>query len=171
MFKEVSSKHLLKAFAPILVIPSGIIVFEQPTIRLFFDVRIIALQLFLLSYTMLSESTEIEASPEHPQKALLSMFVTLLGILIESSPKHPSKARLLMLVIPSGIIVFEQPTIRLFVDVSIIALQLFLLSNTILLESTDIEFSPVHSPKARFPMFVTLTGMVIDDSPMHPKKA
>ena len=51
----------------------------------------------------------------------------------------------------SGIIVFLKPAIRVFVSVSIIALQLFLLSYLGLFTSTLIEVSP-EQPKASSPM-------------------
>ena len=52
------------------------------------------------------------------------MLVTLLGILMEVKPEQPSKAPDPMLVTVLGMAVFWQPAIRVFEQVSMMALQL-----------------------------------------------
>ena len=127
----------------------------------------IALQLFRLSYIVLPESTLIYSNPLHPLKAQLPIFITLLGSVISVNPLHPSKADSPILATPSGIIssvkllhlqkapfpilvtlfgivVFLHPAIISFVDVFMIALQLFRLSYTVLPESTLIYSNPLH---------------------------
>ena len=52
------------------------------------------------------------------------MDVTLLGILIVVNPLHPLKTPLRMVVTLLGMIVFMHPKIKVFDDVSMIALQL-----------------------------------------------
>ena len=63
-------------------------------------------------------------------------------------PVQPENADSPMLVTLSGITVFLQPDISLFVAVSIIALQLFLLSYTVLFSSTTILVKPVQPSNA-----------------------
>ena len=53
------------------------------------------------------------------------MEVTLLGMVMEFRLLQPSNAETPMDVTSLGMIVFIQPTIKLFEDVSMIALQLF----------------------------------------------
>ena len=65
------------------------IVFLQPTINLFVDVSIIALQLLRESYVPLFLSTVTEVSPEQPTKAYLPMEVTALPMVTEVSPEQP----------------------------------------------------------------------------------
>ena len=59
-----------------------------------------------------------------PRKALLPMLVTLFGMVTEVRPLQPEKAEPPMLVTLPGMVVFLQPAIRVFVAVSIMALQL-----------------------------------------------
>jgi hypothetical protein len=61
----------------------GITVLLQPAISVFEDVSMIALQLSRESYVVFPSSTIIEVRALHPLYAVLSMFVTLLGIVIE----------------------------------------------------------------------------------------
>ena len=68
------------------------VVFLQPTINLFVDVSIIALQLLRESYVPLFLSTVTEVSPEQSAKAYLPMEVTELGMVTEVSPELPKKA-------------------------------------------------------------------------------
>jgi len=89
------------------------------------------------------------------------MAVTLLGILIVVSSSQPLKAAVPMVVTLLGIVVFLQPTIRVFVSVSIMALQLSLESYFELPVSTVMEASPGHCENASFPMEVTPLGIVI----------
>ena len=70
------------------------IVLLQPTINLFVDVCIIALQLSRESYVPLFLSTVTEVSPEQQEKADEPIEVTELGMVTEVSPEQPWKARL-----------------------------------------------------------------------------
>ena len=74
----------------------------------------------------------IDVSLLQLEKASFPMLVTLLGIVIEVRPEQLRKARSPMLVTLLGITVFLQPVTSVFVVVSIIALQLFLLSYLVL---------------------------------------
>src|SRR5574344_2927876 len=75
-----------------LFTPSGIIVVLEPNSNLFVFVSIIALQLFLLSYTLLPSYTAIDERFLQPLNAELPMLVTLSGIEIEVSPTQYSNA-------------------------------------------------------------------------------
>ena len=66
---EVRSEQSTKAQSPILVTLFGITVFLHPKISVFVDVSIIALLLSRESYTVLPDSTMMEARPAQPQKA------------------------------------------------------------------------------------------------------
>jgi EamA domain-containing membrane protein RarD len=70
------------------------------------------------------------------------MEVTELGMVTEVSLEQSSKACSPMEVTELGMVVFLQPTIKLFVDVSIIALQLLRESYVPLFLSTTKEVSP-----------------------------
>ena len=76
------------------------------------------------------------------------MLVMLLGISIEIRLLNRLKALLSMLVTLLGIIVVGQPNKSVLVAVSIIALQLFRLSYLGFPASTDIEVTPLHAKKA-----------------------
>ena len=65
------------------------------------------------------------------------------------------------------VVLLLQPETNVLVAVSIIALQLPLLSYTGLSESTEIV-SPLQSPKAPSPMEVTELGIMIEVSPLQP---
>ena len=67
-------------------------------------------------------------SPEQPLNASSPMLVTLLGISMLLSPEQDPKAPTAILNTPLGIMVFLQPAINVLLRVSIMALQLFLLS-------------------------------------------
>ena len=69
-----------------------------------------------------------EVKPLQPEKADPPMEVTELGIVTEVNPLHLEKASPPMEVMELGISVFIHPAIRVFVALSIMALQLFLLS-------------------------------------------
>ena len=101
-------------------------------------------------------------------KACSAILVTLEGIVMEVSPKQSAKAKLPMLFTLLGIVVLLQPNIRVSEEVSMIALQLFLESYLGLFESTSINFSSLQFPKAPLAMFVTLSGMVMEVSPVQP---
>ena len=83
-----------------------------------------------------------EVRPEQPEKACVPMEVTELGMVTAVSPEQPSKAYSPMEVTELGMVVFLQPTIKLFVDVSIIALQLLRESYVPFFLSTTKEVSP-----------------------------
>ena len=104
----------------------------------------IALQLFLESYTEFPSSTIIEDNPSQSLNDDCSIEVTLLGIIMDFKPLHPAKASSPIFFVSFGIIVFLQPTINLFVFFSIIALQSFRESNVVLLLSTLIEAKLIH---------------------------
>ena len=93
------------------------------------------------------------------------MLVTLLGIDIEVRPEQPKKALFPILATLLGIIVFLHPAIKVFVAVSIIALQLSRESYIELLSSTIIEVRPLQELNALLPMLVTLLGIDIEVRP------
>ena len=99
------------------------------------------------------------------------MEVTELPIETEVKPLQPLKASLPMEVTLLGITVFRQPTISVFVAVSIMALQLSLLSYAVFPDSTTMEVKPLQLLKALSPMEVTELGIVTEVKPRHPSKA
>jgi len=103
-----------------------------------------------------------EVSPEQYSKACPPMDVTVLGMVTEVSPEQYSKACPPMDVTVLGMIVLLQPTINLFVDVSIIALQLSRESYAPLFLLTVTEFSPEQPLKALSGIIVTLSPIVND---------
>ena len=174
----------------------------------------IALQFSLLSYTLLFSLTlmlskllhsvnanspisvtlsgsVILVKPLQSENAYISISVTLSGSVILVKPLQPSKALSPICVTPEGTSVFLHPTINALLDFSIIALQLSLLSYTLLFSSTlmlsklpqdenapspifitlfgNVIFVKVlHSANANPPISVTLSGSVILVSPLHP---
>ena len=70
----------------------------------------------------------MEARDVQPSKAEDPISVTPFGIVMEARDVQPSKADAPICVILSGIMVFLHPTTSVLDFVSIIALQLFLLS-------------------------------------------
>ena len=99
-----------------------------------------------IDVTELGMATEV--SPEQPEKVHEPMEVTELGMVTEVSPEQSAKAPSPMEVTELGMIVLLQPTINLFVDVSIIALQLLRESYVPLFLSTVTEVSPEQPRKA-----------------------
>ena len=83
-----------------------------------------------------------DVSLEQSQKAPSPIEVMELGMVTEVSLEQSSKACSPMEVTELGMVVFLQPTIKLFVDVSIIALQLLRESYVPLFLSTTKEVSP-----------------------------
>ena len=83
----------------------------------------------------------------------------------------PEKALSLILATPSGITVLPHPAISILVDVSIKALQSFLLSYTLLSLSTTIDFKLEHLPNTISPIFSTEAGIHIEERPEHPSNA
>ena len=99
------------------------------------------------------------------------MEVTLSGITIEVKEVQYEKAHSPIEVTLSGIIVEAQPKINLLVEVSIIALQLFLESYIVFPSSTLIVVKDVQPEKALFPIEVTLSGITIEHKDVQPQKA
>ena len=66
---------------------------------------------------------------------------------------------------------FLQPSTKVFVAVSIIALQLSRLSYFALLASTTIEVSDLQYWKAPYPILVMLLGIVIEAREVQSEKA
>ena len=77
-----------KAQTPMDVTLLGKVVFLHPTINVFDEVSMIALQLLRESYFGLSFSTSIEVRAQQPEKAPGSMYVKLLGMVIEVRLLH-----------------------------------------------------------------------------------
>ena len=93
------------------------------------------------------------------------MLVTELGMVMEVRLEQNSKARSPILVTEFGIVVFLHPAINLLVFVSIIALQLSLLSYFVFPFSTVIEVRSGQFSKALFPILATELGMVMEVRP------
>ena len=83
--------HSENAPFPILFTLLGINVFLQPPINLLVEVSIIALQLFLESYTVLFLSITILSNEPQLQNAFEPILVTLSGIVILVN-EQPEKA-------------------------------------------------------------------------------
>ena len=116
----------------------------QPTTKLFVFFSIIALQLFLLSYTVLPIATVIVSRFGQFVNAPSPMAVTEFGMAILVRPMQELNAAASILVTEFGIIVFLHPVINLLDEVFMIALQLFLLSYTVLPLATIIVSNPEH---------------------------
>ena len=82
----------------------GIIVDEQPAIKLLVAVSMIALQLLRESYTGLPFSTTMETRLEQLRNAFFPMLVRLLGIIIEVRPEQYPNAHSPMFVTLLGIV-------------------------------------------------------------------
>ena len=120
------------------------------------------MQLFLESYVVLLESTFIFSNLEQFKKTDSAISLTELGIVIDDISTR-SNAYEPIFLISLGIFVFLQPKIKVLVFVSIIALQLFLESYVVLLESTFISFNSKQLKKGLSSIFLIELGMVIDD--------
>ncbi len=70
----------------------GMTVVLHPWMSFPVAVSIIALQLFLESYIVLSRSISMDVSPLQPRKAPVLMDVTLLGMVTDLRPLQPQKA-------------------------------------------------------------------------------
>ena len=99
------------------------------------------------------------------------MLVTEFGILIEMSSELPEKAYPPMFFTELGTVVFLHPVCKVLYRVSMIALQLFLLSYLGLSSSTFIEVRLEQPEKTASPIFVTDFGIVIEMSFEQPEKA
>ena len=90
------------------------------------------------------------------------MLVTPSGMLIEVKLEQPPNAWSAILQMSLGITVFTQPAIRVFVAVSIIALQSLRESYLGLFLSTVIEVKLEQPPKALIPILVTPSEILIE---------
>ena len=104
-----------------------------------------------------------EVREKQLEKAEMSMLVTLSGIVIEVREVQPPKATQPILVTLSGITVFLHPAISVFVAVSMIALQLFLLSYFVLPATTLMEVREEQRPKATWVNILSLNASISDD--------
>jgi len=86
-------------------------------------------------------------------------------------PEHPQNAALSIEVTELGMVVFLHPAMRVLVAVSIIALQLFLLSYWEFSGSTWIDDRSEHPSNAHIPIDVTDLGMEMLVRPEHPENA
>ena len=82
-------------------------------------------------------------------------------------PLQPEKAQSPMDVTELGMVVFLQPASKVFVAVSIIALQLSLESYLELPLSTTIDFKPLQSSKTKLPIEETELPMVTLVKPLQ----
>ena len=83
MVMEVNPSQPEKQSPPKLVTELGILLFLHPTTNSLVEVRIIALQLSLESYTGLAASTTIRSRPLQPSKHQSPKLVTELGMVME----------------------------------------------------------------------------------------
>ena len=131
----------------------------------------IALQFSLLSYTLLFSLTLMLSKLLHSVNANSPISVTLSGSVILVKPLQPSKALSPICVTPEGTSVFLHPTINALLDFSIIALQLSLLSYTLLFSSTLMLSKLPQDENAPSPIFITLFGNVIFVKVLHSANA
>lgn len=103
-----------------------------------------------------------DVNPLHPMKVLFPILVTEFGIIMEVSPVEPLNALAPIEVTVLGITVFWQPAMRVFVEVSMMELQLPLLSKCVFPLETTIEVSPPQEPKASLPILTTEFGIVTE---------
>ena len=173
-----------KAYAPMLVTLSGKIVFVPPNTKVLLSVSIIPLHASLLSYFSFSSATCMSVKLSHPLNASFAIFVTLLEMLkfirLSQSPKapelilvtssgiinsvsslQPQKALLPMFVTLLGIFVFLHPKSRVLLLVSIIPLQLSLLSYFSFPFATRIDDRLSQNENASPLISITLLGISI----------
>ena len=150
---EARPTQLLKAPSPIVVTPIGIWLFVHPSIKVFEDVSMIALQLLRESYTLFSLSTIIEVKLLHPSNTPTPMVFTLLGMNTLANPKQLPKEWAPIELIPSERVTFFNSKQSQKAKSPI-----FETLKGILTES-----NPVHPKNAPFPMLITLEGMSTDD--------
>ena len=94
------------------------------------------------------EGITTEVKPLQPLNADCPMLVTLEGISTDVKALQPENAYSPMLVTLEVILVFLHPAIKVFVAVSIIALQLFRESYLAFPGSTTMEVKPLQPLKA-----------------------
>ena len=147
---EVRPVQPLKAYCPILVTEFGIVIEERLE------------QSWKVASSILVKEFEIvtEVRPLQPRKAETPILVTELGIVREVRPEQFWKAETPILVTLLGIIVFLHPITRTFDSVSMMALQLSLLSYDLFPFSTVIKVILEQSEIC--PITVTDSGIVID---------
>ena len=114
---------------------------------------------------------ETLVKPLQPWKAQSPIELTELGMETLVKPLQPEKVQSPMEVTELGMVVFLQPASKVFVVVSIIALQLSLESYLELPLSTTIDSKPLQNAKAAVPIEVTELGMVTLVKPLQPEKA
>ena len=95
------------------------------------------------------------------------MLVTLFGIVIEVRVLQPENAELPMQVTVLGMAVFLNPHTKVFDSVSIIALELFLLSYFLFPFSTITDVRLEQSRKTLHAILVTLLGIVTEVRVVH----
>ena len=109
-----------------------------------------------------------DVKPLQNSKQPLPKLVTDLGTVTDVKLKQREKQYSPKLVTELGIVLFLQPTISLFVAVSMIALQ-FSLESYIGLSAATIKLSrPLQLKKHFSPTLMTEFGMVIDVKPLQP---
>ena len=112
----------------------------------------------------------MEDNPLQSEKQKSPKLVTELGIVMEVKLEQSLKQLCPKFVTELGISVLLQPTIKVLVNVSIIALQFSLESYTVLPASTDIFSKPIHPKKHSPPKLVTELGMIMEFKPLQPLK-
>ena len=105
--------------------------------------------------------------PLQPEKAQPPIAVTELGMETLVKPLQPQKPHLPIEVMQLGMVVFLQPASKVFVAVSIIALQLSLESYLELPLSTTIDSKLVQPLNIKLPIEVTELGMETLVKPLH----
>ena len=101
---EGKSRNMAKAKLPIVATVLGIVVGLHPVMSLLVAVSIIALQPFLLSYTVLPASTVMDVKLLQYTKALPSMWVTEAGMVIEVNLVQSLKALCSIFVTELGMV-------------------------------------------------------------------
>ena len=113
----------------------------------------------------------IEVKCLQPENAATSTHVTLSGIVMEVTLSQPPKAFFPIDVTLWGIIVPPQPITRVFVAVSIIALQSCLESYFVFPSPTMMEVKASQYIKAEPPIVVTPFPMITEVRPLQDEKA
>ena len=90
---------------------------------------------------------------------------------MEVRPLQDAKAQSPMLVTLLGIVVLLHPAINVLDDVSIIALQLLRESYLVFPFSTTMVVKSQQSTKAKYPMLITLLGIMMEGRPQQYAKA
>ena len=104
MMMEAKLVHPSNATSPMLVTLLGITVELQPRINVFVAVSIMALQLFLESYTVFPFSITMLKREKQPTNASSPMLVMLLGMVMDAKPLQPLNAKFPMFVTLFGMV-------------------------------------------------------------------